>query len=58
MLLEKNVTAAMEILLDSTENQAKMIMIATYFNNMDQIDEQYGCQRFLNMTRELIVQAS
>jgi len=35
MLLEKNVTAAMEILLDSTENQAKMIMIATYFNNMD-----------------------
>lgn len=47
----------MEILIDSTESQAKMIMIAAYFNHANEL-EHYGCDKFLNMTRELILLAS
>jgi hypothetical protein len=32
-------------------------MIAAYFNQMDEL-EHYGCERFLNMTRELILLTS
>ncbi|CAD8209076.1 unnamed protein product [Paramecium octaurelia] len=56
MKMNRNVTEGVELLLNHTEYNARWALIQAYVSFQKVLDNQFGCQRFLNVTREFIKQ--
>ncbi|CAD8201238.1 unnamed protein product [Paramecium pentaurelia] len=56
MKMNQNVTEGVELLLNQTEYNARWALIQAYVNFQKVLDNKFGCERFLNITREFIKQ--
>ncbi|CAD8119936.1 unnamed protein product [Paramecium sonneborni] len=56
MKLNSNVTEGIELLINQTEYNARWALIQTYVNYQKIMDQKFGCQKFLNITRDFIMQ--